>query len=175
MVTRLDARRIASVALLIVVLAIILFPSYAMGIVTLKITDSEATPDQTLHVKYANIALHRTGEGERYGWVELLTNATGIYDLSTLRGTSETVLRSRLPVGKYDKIRLTVVEATTSVNKTKINLSIKQAALTLNIELNTDLGEERILLIDFKSNSTRARIDRVYEGSPVVTIMKTSK
>lgn len=170
-----DTRRIASVALLIVVLAVILFPSFAMGIVTLRITDSEAAIDQPLNMKYANIALHRTGEGDRYGWVELLTNATGIYDLSTLRGTSETVLRSRLPVGKYDKIRLTIVEATISVNKTKINLTITQAALALNLELSTDFGEERIVLIDFRSNSTRARINRVYEGSPVVTILKASK
>lgn len=173
--TRLDTRRIASVALLVVVLAVILFPSFAMGIVTLKITDSEAAIDQPLHVKCAHIALHRTGEGERFGWVELLTNATGTYDLSTLRGTSETVLRSRLPVGRYDKIRLTLVEAATSVNKTKVNLSITQAAITLSIELSTDFGEERIVLIDFRSNSTRARISRVYEGSPVVTILKASK
>jgi hypothetical protein len=78
-----------------------------------------------------------------------------------------------MPVGKYDKIRLRVVEATTSINGTKINLSIAQPVLTIDFELEINFGEEKILLLDFKSNSTKARVNRTYENSPAVTILKT--
>jgi hypothetical protein len=169
----LDTRRTASIVLLVVVLGVIFYPSFALGIATLKITDSGASPDISLYVRYSEIALHRTGEGDKTAWIEILTNATGIYDLSTLRDITETLLRSRMPVGKYDKIRLRVVEATTSINGTKVNLSIAQPVLTINFELEINFGEEKILLLDFKSNSTKARINRTYENSPAVTILKT--
>lgn len=167
-----NARRTASIILLIVVLGVIFYPSFALGIATLKITDSGANPSIPLQVRYSQIALHRTGEGDKTGWIELTTNATGVYDLSTLRDIAETLLRSRIPAGKYDKIRLTVVEAATSINGTKINLSISQPVLTIGFELEINFGEEKILLLDFRSNSTRARINRIYDNSPTVTIVK---
>ena len=166
-----DGRRIASAVLLIIVLAVVFYPSFAMGVVTLKITDSGALLAEPLYTKYSNIALHRTGEGDKTGWIEL-TNVTGTYDLSSLRDTTETVFRSRITIGRYDKIRYTMVEATAVLNASKVKLSIKQAAATLELNLVIAFGEERILLIDFKTNSNQARINRVYENSPTVTVLK---
>lgn len=172
-VTDLDGKRIVSFVLLVVVLGVIFYPNLALGMMTFKITDSGAGPAIPLYVKYSQIALHRLGEGEKMGWIELLTNATSIYDLSTLKDTTETVLRSRMPVGKYDKLRLRVVEVTASINGTKINLSVSQPVLTMTLDLEIAFGEEKILLVDFKSNSTKASINKAYESSPVVTVLKT--
>jgi len=167
----LNLRRFFSVILLIFVLAVIFYPSFAMGVVTLKITDSGALPGEPLYAKCSNIALHRTEEGEKTGWIELI-NVTATYDLSSLGNVTETVFRSRITVGRYDKIRLTLVEATAVVNGSKVKLSIMQAAVTLPVSLTIGYGEERILLVDFKSNSTKARINRIYENSPTVTVLK---
>jgi len=170
-VESLNLKRFASAILLVFALAVIFYPSFALGIVTLRITDSGARPGEPLYAKCSNIALHRTGEGERTGWIELI-NMTGTYDLSSLGNVTETVFRSRITVGRYDKIRFTVVEATTVINGSKVKLSIKQALVTLNLELNIGYGEERILLLDFKSNSTTARINKIFENYPTVTIVK---
>lgn len=167
----LDLRRLASAILLVFVLAVIFYPSYAMGIVTLKITDSGALPGEPIYAKCASIALHRMGEGERTGWIELI-NMTGTYDLTNLRNISETLLRSRITAGRYDKIRFTMAEATAVVNGTKVKLSITQSFVTLDLEIDIRYGEERIILLDFRSNSTKARTDRIFENSPTVTIMK---
>lgn len=173
MVTHMDIRKIASLVILVVILGVIFYPYLALGITTLRITDSGAATNVPLNAKYSQIALHRTGEGEKIGWIELLTDATGVYDLSTLKDITETVLRSRIPIGKYDKIRLRVVEVTTSINGTKINLTISQPLLTINIGLEINYGEEKILILDFKSDSTRARINRIYENSPTISILTT--
>jgi len=167
----LNLRRLTSTILLVFVLAVLFYPSFALGIVTLRITDSGARPGEPLYAKCSNIALHRTGEGEKTGWIELI-NMTGTYDLSSLGNVTETVFRSRITAGRYDKIRFTVVEATAVINGSKVKLSIKQALVTLNLELNIGYGEERILLLDFKSNSTMARINKVFENYPTVTIAK---
>ena len=166
-----NGRRIASAVLLVIVLAVVFYPSFAMGIVTLKITDSGALLGEPLYAKYSSIALHRIGEGDKTGWIELI-NVTGTYDLSSLRDTTETVFRSRITIGRYDKIRYTLVEATAVLNASKVKLSIKQAAVTLELNLVIAFGEERILLVDFKTDSTKARINRVYENSPTVTVLK---
>lgn len=166
-----NGRRIASAVLLVIVLAVAFYPSFAMGIVTLKITDSGALLGEPLYAKYSNIALHRTGEGDKTGWIEL-TNVTGTYDLSSLKDTTETVFRSRITIGRYDKIKYIMVEATAVLNASKVKLSIKQAAVTLELNLFIAFGEERILLIDFKTNSNQARTNRVYENSPIVTVLK---
>ena len=166
-----NLRRLASAILLVFVLAVIFYPSFALGTVTLRITDSGAHPGEPLYAKCSNIALHRTGEGEKTGWIELI-NMTGTYDLSSLGNMTETVFRSRITAGRYDKIRFTVVEATTVVNGSKVKLSIKQALVTLNLELNIGYGDERILLLDFKSNSTTARINKIVEKHPTVAIVK---
>jgi len=167
----LNLRRLASAILLVFVLAIVFYPSFALGIVTLKITDSGARSGEPLYAKYSNIALHRTGEGEKTGWIELV-NMTGTYDLSSLGNVTETVFRSRITAGRYDKIRFNVVEATAVVNGSRVKLSIDQALVTLNLELSIGYGEERILLLDFKSNSTRARINKIFENHPTITIVK---
>jgi len=167
----LNLKRFASAILLVFALVVIFYPSFALGIVTLRITDSGARPGEPLYAKCSNIALHRTGEGERTGWIELI-NVTGTYDLSSLGNVTETVFRSRITAGRYDKIRFTVVEATAVINGSKVKLSIKQALVTLNLEFNIGYGEERILLLDFKSNSTMARINKVFENYPTVTIVK---
>ena len=165
------ARRIASAVLLVIVLGVVFYSSFAMGIITLKITDSGALLGEPLYAKYSSIALHRIGEGDKTGWIELI-NVTGTYDLSSLRDTTETVFRSRITIGRYDKIRYTLVEATAVLNASKVKLSIKQAAVTLELNLVIAFGEERILLVDFKTDSTKARINRVYENSPTVTVLK---
>ncbi len=166
-----NLRRFVSAFLLIFVLAVIFYPSFAMGIVTLKITDSGALAGVPLYAKCSNIALHRTGEGEKTGWIELI-NMTATYNLTDLRNITETLLRSRITAGRYDKIRFTLVEATAVVNGSKVNLSIKEALTILNLEVSIGYGEERILLLDFKSNSTKARISLIYENSPTVTVLK---
>lgn len=173
MVTHVDIRRIAALVFLVVFLGVVFYPYLGLGIATLRITDSGATANVPLYAKYSQIALHRTGEGDQTGWIELLTNATGVYDLSTLKDITETVLRSRIPIGKYEKIRLRLVEVTTSVNGSKINLAVSQPLLTMNTELEINYGEEKILLLDFKSNSTKARINLIYEYSPTLSIVKT--
>jgi len=167
----LNLRRFASAILLAFVLAVIFYPSFALGMVTLRITDSGARPGEPLYAKCSNIALHRAGEGEKTGWIELI-NMTGTYDLSSLGNVTETVFRSRITAGRYDKIRFIVVEATTVINGSKVNLSIRQAFVTLDFELSIGYGEERILLLDFKSNSTRARINKIFENHPTITIVK---
>lgn len=166
-----NLRRLFSVILLVFVLAVIFYPSFAMGIVTLKITDSGALAGLPLYTKYSNVALHRTGEGEKTGWIELI-NMTATYNLMDLGNTTETLLRSRITAGRYDKIRFTLVEATAVVNGSKVNLSINRALTILNIEVSIGYGEERILLLDFKSNSAVARTSRTYENSPTVTVLK---
>jgi len=171
--TDLEAKRIVSIVLLVIVLGVFFYPNLALGTMTLKITDSGAGPATPLYVKYSQIALHRSGEGEKTGWIELLSNATSIYDLSTLKDIAETVLRSRMPVGKYDKLRIRVADATASINGTKITLSVTQPLLTMPLDLEIAFGDERILVVDFKSNSTKARTNKTYDSSPVVTVLKT--
>jgi len=167
----LNLRRLTSAILLVVVLAIIFYPSFAMGVVTLRITDSGVLPGEPLYAKCSNIALHRTGEGDKTGWIELM-NVSSTYDLTSLRNVTETLLRSRITAGRYDKIRFILVEVTVVVNGTKIKLPIGQSVVTLDLELNIGYGEERILLLDFKTNSTKARVSRILENSPTIAILK---
>jgi hypothetical protein len=170
-VESLNTRRVVSATLLVFVLAVIFYPSFALGTVTLRITDSGARPGEPIYAKCSNIALHRAGEGEKTGWIELV-NATGTYDLSSLGNVTETVLRSRITAGRYDKIRFKVAEASAVVNGSKVNLSIKQSVMTLDLELSIGHGEERIVLLDFKSNSTMARVGKVFESSPTVSVVR---
>jgi len=167
----LNLRRPVSAILLVLVLAVIFYPSFAMGVVTLKITDSGALPGEPIYAKCSKIALHRTGEGEKTGWIELI-NMTSTYDLTSLRNITETLLRSRITAGHYDKIRFAWAEAIAVLNGSRVNLSVSQPGVTLSLELSISNGEERILLLDFKTNSTKARTDRLLQNSPTITILK---
>jgi hypothetical protein len=59
------------------------------------------------------------------------------------------------------------------INGTKTTLSVSQPLLTMSLDLEIAFGDEKILVVDFKSNSTRARVNKTYDSSPVVTVLKT--
>lgn len=106
-------RRIAFVALLIVILVVILAPPISQGTVNVRIYGS-ASQGVVSHVfvKFSEVELHTAGVPSESGWVHL-TPVPRI-DLVSPPGqlVPNTLLSSKIQSGRYDSIRLSIANST---------------------------------------------------------------
>jgi hypothetical protein len=113
-------RRIAFVALLIVILVIILAPPISQGTVNVRIYGS---PPQGVvshvFVKFSQVELHTAGVPIESGWVTLTQTVPRI-DLVSLPGqfVPNTLLSSKIQSGRYDSIRLSIANSTVVITNT---------------------------------------------------------
>jgi len=161
----LNVRRLSGVVFLMIILAVILYPSFTTGIITVRVTDSGEKTGQSLIVRCKDLALHRTGESDSMGWIAVI-NQTNSFNLVPLGNLSEVLVRSRVPVGRYDKIRFAISEATMTYNGSEIRLGLVTGKVTTPLDFVVSSGGT-VVVIDFKTDFKQAVSQRTYRSSPV--------
>ena len=153
---------------LVVIMVVLMYPSFSTGIVILKITDSGERIGGTLFIRCRDIAVHRVGEAESIGWISL-ANQTERYDLVALGNASETIARLRVPTGRYDKIRFSVSEAVLTVNGTETNLGTRAEKFASPLEFSVT-SKETVLVIDFRTNFRQSLNQKTYRALPTAHV-----
>lgn len=116
----------SSIAVLIILLSIIFLPSILTGTLTLNVTAERRNVKVKLLV--ADLEAHPAGLSESYGWEKLVKEVE-----LTLPGSPE-ALSSSIHVGRYDKLRFKVLNASAVVNETLVPLKIETNELTVNVD-----------------------------------------
>ena len=116
----------SSIAILIILLSIIFSPSILTGTLTLDV----AAEEQSVEVKLlmADLEAHPAGLSEFYGWEKLVKEVE-----LTLPGAPK-ALSSSIHVGRYDKLRFKVLNASAVVNGSLVPLKIEPKELTVNVD-----------------------------------------
>ena len=163
-----NPRRLSSALFLIIALLILFYPSFAIGTITIRITDSGEKLGDSMHIRCKNLALHRMGEGETVGWITLI-NQTDRYDLIGLSNITEIMVRSRITIGRYDRIRFTVSEATVTVNGTDTKLGVRAEQVTIALEFSVASGET-VVIVDFRTNFKQTIAEGTFRASPTAYV-----
>lgn len=164
----LNVRRLSGVVLLIVIVAVLLYPSFATGIVVIKVTDSGEKIGESLLVRCRELALHRNGESDSIGWITVI-NQTSSFNLVELGNLTETLVKSRITAGRYDKIRFTISEASMTFNATESKLGIVAGQVTIPLSFAISSGET-VVIIDFRTDFKQTANQRIYRSSPVAYV-----
>jgi hypothetical protein len=81
-------------------------PSDSEGELYIKLIDVPQNYEQ-VNINIVYVAIHNTGTSEPFGWSIVSTNSVGPINLLLLRnGNSAKLLQEKVPVGKYDKVKL---------------------------------------------------------------------
>jgi hypothetical protein len=164
----LNIRRLSSVAFLVIILAVILYPSFTTGIITIRVTDSGEKSGEAMILRCKDLALHRAGESDTIGWITMI-NQTSSFNLIQPGNLSETLVRSRVPAGRYDKIRFTVSEATMTFNGSETRLGLVTGEVTTPLDFVISSGGT-VVVIDFRTEFKQAVSQKTYRSSPVAYI-----
>ncbi len=153
--------------LLVVVLTVLLYPSFVLGVVTIKITDTGDKIGESLKARVKDLAIHRVGEGEGTGWITIL-NQSDTYDFISLGDRTQTVLRSKVNTGQYDRIRFSLIEATLVVNGSSTRLLAPTDKIIVAVSFS--ISSETVVLIDFRTNYRQTMAQKTYFSSPIASI-----
>jgi hypothetical protein len=131
----LSPRQVFSAFLLIVIIAVILYPTTATGTVRVNADYQQAVIEMenqqgllitngvtNLYVSFAEIRIHSANEGNETGWLPITYQTTSL-DLAGFADRSGTIFVSpTVPVGEYDNIMLTFSNTTAIANGTTITV-----------------------------------------------------
>ncbi len=159
-----NIRQAAAIAFIVVIVSVLFYPSFVLGVITIRITDTGDKIGESLNIRLKDLAIHRTGAGETAGWITIL-NQSDVYDFVSLGNRTDTLVRSRTIAGQYDRIRFSISDATLVINGSSTRLLGVQGYST--VTLSFVVGQESAVLIDFKTNFRQTLAQRTYRGSPV--------
>lgn len=118
--------RASSIAILIILLSIIFSPSILTGTLTLNVAAEEQNVKVAILI--VDLEAHPAGLSESYGWEKLVKEVN-----LTLPGAQK-ALSSPIHVGRYDKLRFKVLNASAVVNGSATPLRIEPREFTLNVD-----------------------------------------
>ncbi len=125
------------IALLIIILVIILAPPISQGTVNVRIYGS--TPQGVVshvYVKFGQVQLHTAGLPEESGWV-MFTHLVPSIDLVPLPSqfVPITLLSSRIQSGRYDSVKLTILNSTVVITNGQGTPLSTPVALAANVTI----------------------------------------
>ena len=143
-----NGKKAAALLMLGITLFLLLYPSLASGSLLIKVTNSSKGGVQQLHIKCGKAWAHNAEESDQAGWF-LVTNETKTFELVDLSGKMEVFAQVRLPIGKYNALRLSILDATALINNTETKLKLPSKELVVQVSFNIGFGKETVLSIDF--------------------------
>lgn len=139
-------RQIVAAASLIAVFLLFTYPSFATGSLSVKLTAQSEGNMEHLYVTFTSVMVHKAGVGENVGWVTLF-NRTATIDILTVRNVTDLLAQGRISVGNYDRLRLTISNATGVLNGTSRNIELPSTQFTVPITFTMSAGSETIVVI----------------------------
>jgi len=139
------AKRILAVAVLLVIAFLIVFPPLMNGGVKMALSSSSAVAVEHLYVTLGTISAHRSDTPDPSGWFSV-TNASTEVDLAAVNMT-ETVALGSVPLGEYDTVRLTVVNATAIINNTSKKVHLEAAVFTIPVSFLVRFGVQTAIML----------------------------
>jgi len=160
----LSPRQIFSAILLILIIAVIFYPTTATGTVRLNAKYQQAIikteiPGEAgpliirgvtnLYVSFSEVRIHLASEGKETGWLPISFGTSGI-DLADLANRSGTIVMTpTVPVGEYDTIMLTFSNATAVVNGTTLQVESVPRLIVANYSFAVKSGSDTDLKLEF--------------------------
>lgn len=161
---------VAAVSIALVAL-IILAPPLLLGQIVVQVRPS-ATGEllQSLNVTVTEISAHRSGMPEATGWVTI-SNETKTLDFLRIANLTEHLMSGTLSLGRYDRIRLFVTNATALVNGTSTRVELPQAIVDVPVAFDSRYGVSTTILVtitgQLRKEDTRAIWDPSYNATIV--------
>ena len=133
---------------------------------------------QEVNINVVYIAVHRIGTSEPFGWSIVSTDPIGPINLLSLRnGASKQLLLNKLPVGKYDKIKLRFGTCTIKLENGSESLlnfyTAPQFEFVLNYNFEVLKGNQAQLTFDFDVSRSVSRIGFTYWLTPAIRVQNT--
>ncbi len=160
---------VAAVVAIVILEAIILLPPLASG--SLAVTVAGDAPPETQHflVTVTEIWVHRTGTDDFAGWTKL-TNQSRTYDLAFLKNHTTPLSTTILGVGRFDKFRVRINNATVTINGTTKVLELQSSEMVVQLPLNVGLSQQTHAVITIIGRITKEGTRSIFMGSLNATL-----
>jgi len=149
-----NAKRIVAVFLTCTILFLIVYPSIGSGTLLLRVRNIPVKTEQTverIYVTYKLVMAHPSNMANDSGW-KVVANETRRFDLVALTNTTEFLVQSRLTAGKYDMIKIQIINASAVVNGTEVRLEVPPKDVMVGVEFTLRIDRETTILLDLHSN-----------------------
>lgn len=144
-------KRLVSIAMLLIVTALIAYPLTSQGTLTIKVTNSSKDGVEHLYVRCSTLMAHFAEEHPSSGWVST-SDKTMDFDLTTLYKSTEVYASVKLPIGQYDKLKLKIFNSTAVIKGSEISLLFTKSDLEVPVDFSVKPNSETILQLDFNVN-----------------------
>jgi len=139
------AKRILAVAVLLVIAFLIVFPPLMNAGVKMVLSSSSAVAAEHLYATVGKISAHRSDTSDPSGWFSVTNTSTEV-DLTAVNVTVTVALGS-LPLGEYDTVRLTVINATAIINSTSKKVHLETAVFTIPVSFLVQFGVQAAIML----------------------------
>jgi len=153
-VVTLALRRIVAGFLLFVIVVMIVYPSIASGTLILKTTGTHIRGVDRLRIELNGIRAHLAGSRNNSGWIQI-ANYTTAMDMMALQNATQVLVDKSIPVGRYDMIVLQILNASATINRTSVKVTVPQRDIVIQVDLAVELFQPSVVLLTVEVNSDR--------------------
>lgn len=132
MLINMNSKQIVSAVSVAVLLIILLYPTLSTGAVSMTLKSNRIGNADHVYVTLRDVWAHQTGQSESQGWI-ILSNTSKTLDLVSLQSTT-VLIDSKLPVGRYDSVRVDLANATWVYAGTITTLQLESTQLSSKLD-----------------------------------------
>jgi hypothetical protein len=140
-------KQVVAAASIALVVLMVVAPPLLVGQIAVQIRPNPAGDLlQSLNITVTEISAHRSGMPETTGWVTM-SNETRTLDLLRIANITEHLVSGTLSLGRYDRIRLFVANATALVNGTSTRVELPQVIVDIPVVFDSRYGINTTILV----------------------------
>jgi len=122
-----------------------------------------------LYVTVGKISAHRSDTSDPSGWFSVTNTSTEV-DLTAVNVTVTVALGS-LPLGEYDTVRLTVINATAIINNTSKKVDLETTVFTIPVAFLVQFGVQTAIMLkvapDLQEAADTVNLKLSFTAAPV--------
>jgi hypothetical protein len=136
-----NMKQIVAVLGIFALLAIIAYPAFSTGSVSVIVHSLKAQNADHIYVTINDVWAHRAHQTSDQGW-ELISNQSQTIDLTALTGSNATLGKGTLSVADYDMVKINVSNVTWVYSKNSTQLQVESPVMFANVEFTVTSGKQ---------------------------------
>jgi hypothetical protein len=145
-VNGMNSKQIVSAISVAVVLIILIYPTLSTGTVSVTLKSSKISNAEHVYVTLKDVWAHQTGQSESEGW-RIISNSSRTIDLVSLQTVSMILADGKVPVGRYDSVRVNLANVTWVSSGTAIGLQLEASQLSSKVDFTVQTGKNLVVII----------------------------
>ena len=159
-------RRLSSIFLLLIILYVAFFPSLMNGSLNMQLTFTPTSGTDQFHLYFDELKVHQARALDESGWILINFDKKPIDIANSESYVYMMTEGSNIPVGRYDRISLSIAGASLEVDEILVELKVQKDTILIQEDFSILKNSAKDLTLDFEIDMERtiATLELVYEA-----------